>query len=526
MKMKGYKLIVFALLFILYDVKAYSNNLVLDCGNNILEDNKVTCNLILENNDNKINNIELKLETNFKVSYLEEEHFHLNNDNNLISITPENLNMDSNNIKILSFILEKNEESNNGNNEIIIKDILIHDNDNNYSIPTITKKISIMDENNSCSISNIVVDGNVVKDFDVNKHLYDNIYVSKIAVFIDAIKCDAKASITGLGYVVVPKDTTIERIVTVTSNNKRDEYTLVISNKEEIKADVILKETGLLDLVLTSNNKKIDFNFNKEVMAYNVIVSSDINKIKVSGKLSDLSTYVKGYEPRDIVLKDGDNLVEIKVIETDDVIKTYKINIFKEQKLSDENNLESLIINDNQIELIDDVVNYDLVLPNNITSTKIVAVGKDINAKIIYNDISLIDGINLPITITVVAPSGKKREYQINITRLPKEEIKYTIIVGNYPLEFNMNIYSYDLIIDDNKLDIKVDPENLDYEIINNDNLVNGSRVIVNIKVDDEIKSYTLNIYKNNKFDFKCFSIFILGVISLIATIIYVNTKL
>ena len=79
---------------------------------------------------------------------------------------------------------------------------------------------------------------------------------------------------------------------------------------------------------------------------------------------------------------------------------------------------------------------------------------------------------------------------------------------------------------DVNELEISVIPTNIDFEVLNNKNLKNGSKVEIKVTDSDGIHEYTINIEKESMvLNIICYAVFGIGVVSLIGSIIYVIKK-
>ena len=73
-------------------------------------------------------------------------------------------------------------------------------------------------------------------------------------------------------------------------------------------------------------------------------VKSDVSSVVITASLEDeKSTFVKGYGPRTVSLKNGFNSFLIKVKSEKGNIKTYTINITRDDGRSKNNNLSSII---------------------------------------------------------------------------------------------------------------------------------------------------------------------------------------
>ena len=78
-----------------------------------------------------------------------------------------------------------------------------------------------------------------------------------------------------------------------------------------------------------------------------------------------------------------------------------------------------------------------------------------------------------------------------------------------------------------NTLNIILSPNGIKNEILNNENLENGSKIIIKVTDDLGNYEYTINILKDNEtlINIICYSVFGIGVGSLVSSIIYVINK-
>ena len=215
-------------------------------------------------------------------------------------------------------------------------------------------------------------------------------------------------------------------------------------------------------------------------------------------------------------------------------MKTYTLNIEREDTRSNDNTLSSLKINDVIVNVIKGTYEYEIELPNNTLKTQVDLTLSNDKAEVSYKDIDLVEGEN-NLLITVTSENKLKQDYNIKIKRLTIEEEEArkhyleNIVIEGYNFEFDKDVFEYDLQVnkDDRSLKIKVLPEeNIDITILNNGNLVNNSKVIIKVKDDAGEKSYTINIHKeNNVINYICYGVFGLGVVMFISSIIYVSKK-
>lgn len=92
--------------------------------------------------------------------------------------------------------------------------------------------------------------------------------------------------------------------------------------------------------------------------------------------------------------------------------------------------------------------------------------------------------------------------------------------IDGYDIDFRKDIFNYDLTIgDESSLNItpSVDNNNLTFEIYNNENLVNGSKIYIEVRnKNDEIQTYYINITKEEKKKFNFTPVFITIIVVLV----------
>lgn len=278
-------------------------------------------------------------------------------------------------------------------------------------------------------------------------------------------------------------------------------YTIVI-NKTDGKSTV----NSLQSLNLVGYKNIISFV--PETASYNVTVSSIVEEVEIESKLmSTKSTYVSGFGNRKIKLNVGLNKTEIKVKSEKGDVKTYTLNITREDP-KDNNYLKEIKIEDLEIEFEKDVLDYQIDVPFDMEKLVIKTTTEEENTKVnIIGNEKLNVGKNT-ITIEVVSESGKKKEYRLIAMKREKasnvSKLK-NIIIKDHDIDFKSNIYEYVVQIEDDEksLDIKIEKiDNLSlFSIIGNNNLKSGSKIVINSYAEDGTKTvYTINITKELKF--------------------------
>ena len=533
------KLRIISLLIILsfsFSVKA-EVFIELDCnGKEITSNTSVTCEANLIYEEVSINDIELSYQTNLNVEFIPMNGFTITNSNNKVSLHTDTALYDEimNSTVIMNFTLSANDKANelekivfqnikiNHSNEEVIDDI-----EQSFTV-RLKKEEAKLD--NVCTLDSITIDKEKIPNFSKDTKEYRDIYVKNEIVFIDAIRTSNKSSATGLGDVRVPKGETIRRDVIVTAEDgTKNTYKLFITNttpkekatisplpqvtikvtispspSEETSIKVEEKEKSndntLKKLELYNGKEKINFSFDSKKDNYDIkIEQGEIKKLSIKAETNDSkASFVANYGPRDVIIKYGDNKIILKIKAENGDEKTITLNVNYLDNRDKDNTLLSLKVNDKIIDLTNDLL--EITLPNDVDKTKVEAVAKSSKATIKYEDIDLKVGDNT-ITITVIAENDTTKEYVIKVIREKDEEatLENIEIIG-YNLAFSKDKKEYALKInnDVNKLDIKIIPTNIEYEISGNNDLVSGSKIVIKVNDSNSLSEYTIDIIKES----------------------------
>lgn len=193
---------------------------------------------------------------------------------------------------------------------------------------------------------------------------------------------------------------------------------------------------------------------------------------------------------------------------------TINNNIVVETK-SDNANLGSLFLDVEGLspEFDKSIIDYYLIVDLSIENINVEAYPEDENAIVlsIEGNSNLQEGENT-ITITVRAEAGNTKTYTINVTKtsdieMANANLKNLSVKGFsfYP-SFKSNIYQYNLNINEKISQLEILPETevegATYEIIGNENLVEGDnliKIIVTAKDGEAKREYKLNVFMSSK---------------------------
>ena len=355
------------------------------------------------------------------------------------------------------------------------------------------------------TLSSLKIDNVSVDNFSSETTSYSKT-VDASSITISANATDTKATITGLGTKNLNYGLNTFKIVVTSEAGNKKEYILNITRR-----DTRSKVNTLKSLKLSSGT----INFKSDTTTYNVNVEKSVSSITITSELTDSKAkYVTGYGNRKVTLKEGLNTVLIKVTAENGDIRTYTLNITRESSKnnneSNVNTLKSLKLSSGTINFKSDITTYDVSVEQSVSSITITSELTDSKAKYVtgYGNrkVTLKDGLNT-ILIKVMAENESVKTYTLNIIRGeiqmdPNDKSNayiQGITIDNYNINFSKDVFEYNLQINNEaSLNIVVQMENgnASYEILNNENLKDGSQIIINTTSSDgENKlEYKINI--------------------------------
>jgi len=185
-------------------------------------------------------------------------------------------------------------------------------------------------------------------------------------------------------------------------------------------------------------------------------------------------------------LKSGESEVTINEIEYFDQNKYLVVDSMVEPvtvvvNASDNNNLSSLIVAGQTIELVEDVLDYEITVSNDVTVADVEAIVSNVAANItsIVAPEELIEGANT-ITITITAENGDVKVYTITVNREKAVEEENTTTQMNY----TNNYYETSGVEDSNKEEVIIDAEeDEDDEEVEVEEESNISKIIIIILI-------------------------------------------
>ncbi len=231
--------------------------------------------------------------------------------------------------------------------------------------------------------------------------------------------------------------------------------------------------------------------FHKGVIFYAVDVDNNLNSIVIEAIPEDNASTITGVGRQ--TLKTGENYFDIVVESEAGTTKTYTILVTKEA--SDNNYLASLSASDGSLNPSFDklVNNYEITVPNEITSIEIFGALEDATASVKGFDTYNLNVGENTVEILVTSESGKTNIYEIKIIR---QSIISPLLVNleaqNYSLdpEFNKEIFEYFITVDNEVTSLNLtytpEDENAVVTVTGNENFAVGmNEVHISILASD-----------------------------------------
>ena len=289
-----------------------------------------------------------------------------------------------------------------------------------------------------------------------------------------------------------------------------------IYTAEKLSKDLkILSEDNTLKS-LTISNGTLNPEFKSTTTSYTAEVDTDNIIIEAETNNSNASVQ----SPYKVDLKYGDNIINLVVSSESGSKRTYKLVVTRKDGRSNNNNLKSITIEGKKIDLTSDKLNYSIVLKEDTNKVKIAAELEDSKASFVKNygprEITIEDD-KTTVELKVASESGSVRTYTLVLVKnsqdLSSNNMIRNLTIDGYDLDFNSEVYSYDLKIKEGQaLNFKIELEdsNASYKLINAD-LKKGNTVTIKVTAENgDERDYKFNIIydktskSTQKSDFIC----------------------
>ena len=314
----------------------------------------------------------------------------------------------------------------------------------------------------------------------------------------------------------------VKLVFNISSNASFGNTNITISNPSatDESGNGVTISGGTLSLNVLSNvntlsSLKIDDvlvdNFNSGTTSYAKTVDAKTSSVVISADKTDTKASITGVGTKN--LKYGLNTFKIVVTSEAGNKKEYVLKITRKDDRSNINTLKSLKLSSGTINFKSDTTTYDVGVEQNVSSITITSELTDSKAKYVtgYGNrkVTLKEGLNT-ILIKVTAENGDVRTYTLNITRGESKiddadkgnAYIQGITIDNYNINFSKDVFEYNLQINnESSLNIVVQMENgnASYEILNNENLKDGSQIIINTTSSDGENKLEYKINISNK---------------------------
>lgn len=320
-------------------------------------------------------------------------------------------------------------------------------------------------------------------------------------VVINASKSEDSQSISGAGSKALNYGNNTFNIVVTSESGSSKTYTITINRPDNRSTNNNLKN-------LSVNQGSISFN--KNTTSYSIDVDSNVSSIKVTAALEDSSaSFVNGFGSRTVDLSYGNNVILVKVQAQNGAVKTYTINVNRKDDRSTNNDLKTLKVSSGEVVFDKDTLEYNVSVYYDVTTFDIKATAVDEKAVVKVNGPSeLAVGENI-FTIDVTSENGNVKTYKIIVKRLSEDEKMSddngiaSLKIFGHDIDFSNDVYEYTIEIgkDETELffDIVLEDDKANYTIKNNENLKDGSEVILVVVSESGLKNeYTFIIEQEN----------------------------
>lgn len=362
--------------------------------------------------------------------------------------------------------------------------------------------------------------------FDKEKTTYE-LTTTAADTLISATKEDNKSSMMGqLGKFDLAYGLNTFKINVVAENGDTKIYTLNITRKDDRSDNNYLKSLSI---------SKGSLKFKKDTITYNVEVENDVEKVNVSATLDHgKASFVEGFGPREVALNLGNNTIYVKVQNERGELRTYTININRNDGRDTDSTLKEIKLSEGNIDFKADVLEYKVNVKYEVEKFEIKATANSEKSKVtIEGDKNLVVGENV-FTITVEAENGKQTIYKITVVRkengykLSSNNYIKSITIKNHGLDFSSNVYRYTIKTKEDKLDLSIvlEDKKSEYEITGNKNLEDGSKITIKVTAENgDIRTYILDIEKSSNLIIIIIIILVTLITAGIITIILLKRK-
>ena len=317
----------------------------------------------------------------------------------------------------------------------------------------------------------------------------------------------------------------------VNKEGKERCYTFIINRVDDRNNSNLLKNIKL-------SRGSIDFD--PYTTNYDVKISRFTKKVSVNAELdSSTSTFIKGYEPREVEITEDRQSVVLKVISETGSIRSYVITFIRNGEDKDNVNstyLSSLTVPGTMLGFDKETYDYTITVPYETEDIPIYAFAESETASVtVGNNTGLKVGNNL-IQIEV-KNNNKTRIYSLHVIRkesgldISNSSRLGTLSIKNYNIEFSPDKLDYEVKIKREKtLLISATPESnrADIYMYGNNDLTGFSTIRVKVIAENGLTNiYSIDIQKaayNKKIEIIA-SVAGVSVLLIVSLVIYLKKK-
>ena len=365
---------------------------------------------------------------------------------------------------------------------------------------TVGYKTGVKDSKYALLSNDLIADS--IGGFDKLTTSYElSVTANKIALYATLTSSDA-AYVSGFEPRTIDLDygRNVALIKIVNKDGKERCYTFIINRVDDRNNSNLLKNVKL-------SRGSIDFD--PYTTNYDVKISRFTKKVSVNAELdSSTSTFIKGYEPREVEITEDRQSVVLKVISETGSIRSYVITFIRNGEDKDNINstyLSSLTVPGTMLGFDKETYDYTITVPYETEDIPIYAFAEDENATVnVGNNTGLKVGNNL-IQIEV-KNNNKTRIYSLHVIRkesgldISNSSRLGTLSIKNYNIEFNPDKLDYEVKIKREKtLLISATPESnrADIYMYGNNDLTGFSTIRVKVIAENGLTNiYSIDIQK------------------------------
>lgn len=315
---------------------------------------------------------------------------------------------------------------------------------------------------------------------------------------------------------------------TITVEGKDEE---LVETAGEATATIKISSTDATLSSLKINGEAVS-GFRAKTYNYNVVVDGMTESANIKATTnSDNASFVNGYGPREEKLEYGANKIEIRVKAESGDVKTYTLNITREDTRITNYYLKDIIINAGKVPIEFNKLTLDYTIKTyKLTSLDIEATPDDEKSTVtIDKPKEIIIGEN-KVKINVKSETGKTNTYTLTIINSDTElntKLKNLSVKGK-SFDFDPNKLDYSIVFDKSMKDgltIYATTQNSDakIEILDNNNLKAGSKIKVRVYAEDGSETiYTITLEKDKRINF----FMVLEIIIIIILIILITIQI